>query len=93
VISILSLKRQRNLTKKLTRVKLGLATEPQAGYKNCSAKKKSRLPRSHPIRVFRSLLQKNYASSDLIASILGEVALSWLVYEITGSVSGVEDTR
>ncbi|TMA93878.1 MAG: MFS transporter [Deltaproteobacteria bacterium] len=43
------------------------------------------------MRVFRSLLHKNYAlfwSSDLIASVgqfVREVALYWLAYEITGS--------
>ncbi len=44
-----------------------------------------------PIRTFRSLRHKNYAlfwSSDLIASMgqfVREIALYWLVYEITGS--------
>ncbi|MCH7914645.1 MAG: MFS transporter [Deltaproteobacteria bacterium] len=43
------------------------------------------------MRVFRSLLHRNYAlfwSCDVISSIghfIHEVALYWLVYEITGS--------
>ncbi len=46
---------------------------------------------NYSIRVFRSLLHRNYAlfwSCDVISSIghfIHEVALYWLVYEITGS--------
>ena len=55
----------------------------RTGYKRCKE--------DHFIHTFRSLLHKNYAifwSSDLLASIghfIREIALYWLVYEITGS--------
>jgi hypothetical protein len=60
------LKRQCNLTKKHTGVKLGVATEPRAAYKNCSAKKILIALGVIHFASFRSLLPKNYASSDLM---------------------------
>jgi predicted MFS family arabinose efflux permease len=73
------------------RVKRTLGSDARTGYKEIADRHLAHSSWSYSIRVFRPLLQKNYAlfwSSDLIASVgqfVREVALYWLAYEITGS--------